>query len=123
MAPYVLDWLNLLVRWLHVTAAVPLLGTAFYYIGLDYHLIPDQTKKELAGEAHEIHGGGFYRVEKYKLAPETLPRPLHWFKWEAYTTWLSGFSLLIVLYYANASAYLIDRSVADITPAVAVLWS
>src|SRR5918912_664291 len=119
MQAYVLDWLNLLVRWLHLTAAVAWIGTSFYYIALDYHLLP--TKQEdLAGEVWEIHGGGFYRVEKYKVAPAFLPSPLHWFKWEAYTTWLSGFALLVVLYYANASSYLVDRSVADIPAWAAV---
>src|SRR5205814_10037909 len=77
----------------------------------------------VAGEAWEIHGGGFYRVEKYRVAPPMLPSPLHWFKWEAYTTWLSGFGLLIVLYYANASTYLVDRNVLDISPWIAVLIS
>jgi len=121
MQAYALDWLNLLVRWLHVTAAVAWIGTSFYYIALDYHLLaPKNEDEDLAGEVWEIHGGGFYRVEKYKIAPRTLPSPLHWFKWEAYTTWLSGFALLVVLYYANASTYLVDRSVADISPQVAV---
>jgi uncharacterized membrane protein len=121
---YVLDWLNLLGRWLHVTVAIAWIGTSFYYIALDYHLLPPKDPKAedqgVGGEVWEIHGGGFYRVEKYVVAPKTLPRALHWFKWEAYTTWLSGFALLIVLYYANASTYLVDRSVADISPLMAV---
>ena len=122
---YTLDWANLLIRWLHVTAAIAWIGTSFYYIALDYHLLPVGASggEDLAGEVWEIHGGGFYRVEKYKVAPKTLPSPLHWFKWEAYTTWLSGFSLLIVLYYANASTYLVDKSVADITPFTAIAIS
>jgi uncharacterized membrane protein len=124
MEAYLLDWLNLLVRWLHLTAAVAWIGTSFYYIALDYHLLPpkgpEATQAGVAGEAWEIHGGGFYRVEKYHVAPPTLPSPLHWFKWEAYTTWISGFGLLVVLYYANASTYLVDRSVADISPLAAV---
>jgi uncharacterized membrane protein len=124
---YLLDWLNLLVRWLHVTAAIAWIGTSFYYIALDYHLIPpagaDAIEAGVGGEVWEIHGGGFYRVEKYRVAPPTLPSPLHWFKWEAYTTWLSGFSLLVVLYYANASTYLVDRSVADLSPLVAIAIS
>src|SRR6266568_2636918 len=77
----------------------------------------------VGGEVWEIHGGGFYRVEKYRVAPPSLPSPLHWFKWEAYTTWLSGFALLVVLYYANASTYMVDRSVADISPLAAVAIS
>jgi uncharacterized membrane protein len=124
MEAYVLDWLNLLARWLHVTVAIAWIGTSFYYIALDYHLIPPASPAAdaagVGGEVWEIHGGGFYRVEKYRVAPPTLPSPLHWFKWEAYTTWLSGFGLLVVLYYANASTYLVDRSVADISPPLAV---
>src|SRR5579859_351471 len=124
MEAYLLDWLNLLVRWLHMTAGIAWIGTSFYYIALDYHLLPARDRKAIdegvAGEAWEIHGGGFYRVEKYRVAPPTLPSPLHWFKWEAYTTWISGFGLLVVLYYANANTYLVDRSVADISPLAAV---
>jgi uncharacterized membrane protein len=124
---YVLDWANLLVRWLHVTAAIAWIGTSFYYIALDYHLIEpkndESIKAGVAGEVWEIHGGGFYRVEKYRVAPPSLPSPLHWFKWEAYTTWLSGFVLLVVLYYANAGTYMVDRTVADISPLVAVAIS
>jgi len=124
MEAYALDWLNLLVRWLHLTAGVAWIGTSVYYIALDYHLLaPKNNDEDLAGEVWEIHGGGFYRVEKYKLAPRQLPSPLHWFKWEAYTTWLSGFSLLVVLYYANASTYLVDKSVRDISPLAAVAFS
>ena len=122
---YALDWANLLVRWLHVTVAMAWIGTSFYYIALDYHLIEPKnvTDDDVGGEAWEIHGGGFYRVEKYRVAPKTLPSPLHWFKWEAYTTWLSGFTLLVVLYYFNANTYLVDRNVADISPWVAVAIS
>src|SRR5215471_21832582 len=127
MLAYALDWSNLLVRLLHVTAAIAWIGTSFYYIALDYHLLepknPADEEAGVAGEVWEIHGGGFYRVEKYRVAPRTLPSPLHWFKWEAYTTWLSGFALLIVLYYANAATYLVDRNVADISPWVAVAIS
>jgi uncharacterized membrane protein len=124
MEAYALDWLNLLVRWLHLTAGVAWIGTSFYYIALDYHLVAPKNKDEdLAGEVWEIHGGGFYRVEKYRVAPRTLPSPLHWFKWEAYTTWLSGFGLLVVLYYANAATYLVDRAVLDISPLAAVAFS
>src|SRR6267378_32769 len=100
MEAYLLDWLNLL----------PPSGARAIAEGV-------------GGEAWEIHGGGFYRVEKYRVAPPTLPSPLHWFKWEAYTTWLSGFGLLVVLYYANASTYLVDRAVADISPVLAVAVS
>jgi uncharacterized membrane protein len=127
MLAYALDWAHLLVRWLHVTAAIAWIGTSFYYIALDYHLLPPSERQKIddgvAGEAWEIHGGGFYRVEKYRVAPPGLPSPLHWFKWEAYTTWLSGFGVMIILYYANASTYLVDRTVLDIPPLLAVAWS
>jgi uncharacterized membrane protein len=127
MLAYALDWAHLLVRWLHVTAAIAWIGTSFYYIALDYHLLPPGERQKIddgvAGEAWEIHGGGFYRVEKYRVAPPSLPSPLHWFKWEAYTTWLSGFGVMIILYYANASTYLVDRTVLDIPPLLAVAWS
>src|SRR5215475_3100282 len=127
MLAYALDWSNLLVRLLHVTAAIAWIGTSFYYIALDYHLLepknPADEEAGVAGEVWEIHGGGFYRVEKYRVAPRTLPSPLHWFKWEAYTTWLSGFVLLIALYYVQANSFLIDRAVADIPAALAIAIS
>jgi uncharacterized membrane protein len=117
--PYATDWLNLLARWLHVIAGIVWIGSSFYFIALDNHLRPpaDELDGEagVSGEAWEIHGGGFYQVQKYRVAPRELPEPLHWFKWEAYTTWLSGFALLVVLYYAHADTYLIDRSVADLS--------
>jgi len=120
MDPYANQWLDLLVRWLHVVAAIAWIGSSFYFIALDNHLRPPKDEADaergVGGEAWEIHGGGFYQVQKYTLAPKTLPEPLHWFKWEAYTTWLSGFALLIVLYYVNADTYLIDKSVADLRP-------
>jgi uncharacterized membrane protein len=96
------------------------IGASFYFIALDNHLEPprdpEDAKRGVGGEAWEVHGGGFYRVEKFRVAPERLPEPLHWFKWEAYTTWLSGFGLFVVVYYSHASSYLIDRSVADLRP-------
>jgi len=122
--PYATDWLNLLTRWLHVIAGIVWIGSSFYFIALDNHLRPPRDAEEgIGGEAWEIHGGGFYRVHKYRVAPEELPEPLHWFKWEAYTTWLSGFALLVVLYYLHADTYLIDKSVADLSPLEAILIS
>ena len=122
--PYATDWLNLLTRWLHVIAGIVWIGSSFYFIALDNHLRPPKdADKGVGGEAWEIHGGGFYQVQKYRLAPRALPEPLHWFKWEAYTTWLSGFALLIVLYYVNADTYLIDKSVADLRPWEAIAIS
>ena len=127
MDPYANEWLDLLVRWLHVIAAIAWIGSSFYFIALDNHLRPpvDEADAErgVGGEAWEIHGGGFYQVQKYRVAPRTLPEPLYWFKWEAYTTWLSGFALLIVLYYVNANTYLIDKSVADLRPWQAIAIS
>ena len=125
--PYANEWLDLLVRWLHVVAAIAWIGSSFYFIALDNHLRPPKDEADadlgVGGEAWEIHGGGFYQVQKYRVAPKTLPEPLHWFKWEAYTTWLSGFGLLIVLYYVNANTYLIDKSVADLHPWEAIAIS
>ena len=125
--PYANEWLDLLVRWLHVVAAIAWIGSSFYFIALDNHLRPPKDEADadlgVGGEAWEIHGGGFYQVQKYRVAPKTLPEPLHWFKWEAYTTWLSGFGLLIVLYYVNANTYLIDKSVADLRPWEAIAIS
>jgi uncharacterized membrane protein len=121
------SWADLLFRWLHVTAAIAWIGASFYFIALDNHLEPpadpDDAKRGVGGEAWEIHGGGFYRVEKFKLAPERIPVPLYWFKWEAYTTGLSGFALFIAVYYAHASSYLIDPSVANLTPWQAIALS
>jgi uncharacterized membrane protein len=122
--PYATDWLNLLARWLHVIAGIVWIGSSFYFIALDNHLRPPKKAEEgVGGESWEIHGGGFYRIHKYRIAPEELPEPLHWFKWEAYTTWLSGFALLIVLYYFHADTYLIDKSVADLSTWEAVVIS
>jgi uncharacterized membrane protein len=125
--PYVTDWLDLLLRWLHVIAAIAWIGSSFYFIGLDNHLLPPKDARDadegVGGEAWEIHGGGFYHVQKYRLAPRLLPERLLWFKWEAYTTWLSGFALLVVLYYLNASTYLVDPSVAELSDWEAVALS
>jgi uncharacterized membrane protein len=127
MDPYANEWLDLLVRWLHVIAAVAWIGASFYFIALDNHLRPPKDEEDVdggvGGEAWEIHGGGFYQVQKYRIAPVKLPEQLYWFKWEAYTTWLSGFALLIVLYYVNADTYLIDKDVADLSPWEAIAIS
>jgi uncharacterized membrane protein len=116
--PYVREWLDLLLRWLHVIAGIVWIGTSFYFVALDQHLAPakdgEDVEKGVGGEAWEIHGGGFYRVEKYRVAPRELPEHLIWFKWEAYTTWLSGFALMAVFYYLEAETYLVDKTVADI---------
>jgi uncharacterized membrane protein len=115
--PYLIDWLDLVLRWLHVIAGIVWIGTSFYFVALDNHLDPPKRPADaeagVAGESWEIHGGGFYLVQKFKVAPKELPEPLHWFKWEAYTTWLSGFALLCVLYYVDANVNLVQSSVGE----------
>ena len=124
---YLVDWLDLLIRWLHVVAAIVWIGTSFYFVALDSHLLPPRKSRDsdegVGGESWEIHGGGFYRIHKFRVAPETIPEPLHWYKWEAYTTWLSGFALLVVLYYLDADSYLVDPSVRDLGTGTAIAIS
>jgi uncharacterized membrane protein len=121
---YLTDWLNLLIRWLHVIAGIAWIGTSIYFVFLDTALERPRERgdaeKGVHGELWAVHGGGFYHVQKHLTAPARLPEPLHWFKWEAYWTWISGFSLLVLLYYLHADTYLIDPSVADLSPAEAV---
>jgi uncharacterized membrane protein len=125
--PYLNDWLNLLLRWLHVVAGIAWIGASFYFIRLDLALFRPKRREDedrgVGGEYWAVHGGGFYHTQKYRVAPEVLPEPLHWFKWEAYTTWLSGFALFVVLYYVNADTYLVDRDVADLSDGAAVAIS
>lgn len=117
MDPFVIDWLNLLIRWGHLIAGIAWIGTSFYFVALDFSLKKsDGLPKGVAGEAWEVHGGGFYHVQKYLTAPDKLPDDLIWFKWEAYITWVTGFFLLIVQYYINAKSYLIDPSIAVLVP-------
>ena len=122
--PYLRDWLSLLIRSLHVVAAIGWIGGSFYFVHLDQSLrFPKDVGDRVAGvggELWEVHGGGFYHVQKYRVAPHELPDQLAWFKWEAYATWLSGFALLVLLYWFDARAYLIDKTVADIGPWTAV---
>ena len=119
MYGYVMEWLNLAVRWTHVIAGIMWIGASFYFIFLENNLNRTHgLRDELAGNLWAIHGGGFYYLEKYKVAPKVIPTDLHWFKYEAYFTWLSGFALLFLVYYADAKAFMIDPTVADIsTPA------
>ena len=116
---YLLDWLNLLVRWAHVIVGMAWIGASFYFIWLDDRLEPS-TDPRLAGELWAIHGGGFYRAEKFRLAPAALPATLHWFKWEAYWTWITGFALLVLIYYVHAELYLIDPSVMPLSKGAAI---
>lgn len=124
METYLLDWASLLVRWLHIITGIAWIGTSFYFVWLDNHLEPPKpAKKGVSGEIWSVHGGGFYNKQKYLVAPETLPEKLHWFKWEAYWTFISGFVLFMLTYYLRADVMLIDRAVADITPVTAVAIS
>ncbi len=114
---HLMEWLNIVVRLMHITFGIAWIGASFYFVFLENAL--NRTKdvrEELAGNLWAVHGGGFYYLEKYKVAPPTIPRHLHWFKYEAYFTWLTGFSLLFVVYYFNAGAMLIDKNILNITP-------
>jgi uncharacterized membrane protein len=125
MTAYLLDWCGLLMRWLHIIAGIAWIGASFYFVWLDNHLQPPAKDAPVdpgvAGELWAVHGGGFYRSQKYRVAPDQLPATLHWFYWEAYTTWLSGFALLSLLYFFRAEAYLIDPSVAALSKPTAIL--
>ena len=117
---YSIEWLNLITRWLHLITGIAWIGASFYFVWLDNTIRPpkpgsDLASKGVSGELWAVHGGGFYNPQKYLVAPKELPEELHWFKWEAYATWLSGFALLFIVYYFNASAMMIDKSVADLS--------
>jgi uncharacterized membrane protein len=124
MQAYIMDWLNLLVRWLHLIVGIAWIGSSFYFIWLDNHLkAPKDARddeKGVGGELWSVHGGGFYHAQKYRGAPASLPEELHWFKWEAYSTWLTGIFLLALIYWYGAEVYLIDSSVADLSVPAAV---
>jgi uncharacterized membrane protein len=117
--PYLLEWANLLVRWAHVVVGIAWIGASFYFIWLDNHLEASSDPK-LAGELWAIHGGGFYNARKFRLGPDRLPATLHWFKWEAYWTWITGFALLVLMYYVNAELYLIDPGVMALSKPAAI---
>lgn len=124
MDAFALDWLNLLLRWFHIIVGIAWIGASFHFIWLDFSLKPREgMAKGVYGTSWLVHGGGFYHVEKYLVAPEQLPSDLHWFKWEAYLTFLSGFALLAVQYYWNASVYLVDPAILKISGPVAVIIS
>ena len=124
MESYYLDWANLLLRWVHVITAIAWVGSSFYFVFLDSSLTPpvdeDLKKQGVSGELWAVHGGGFYHPVKFNVAPPKLPGHLHWFFWESYTTWLSGFALFTVSYLWSASTYLIDKSKMDWSPAMAI---
>jgi uncharacterized membrane protein len=121
MSSYALEWLSLVVRWFHFTAGIAWIGASFYFVWLDDNLdraLPDALKRRgMEGELWSVHGGGFYHNEKYRTGPtgEPLTEHLHWFYWEAYSTWLSGIAMLAIVYWAGASTFLIDDSVLALT--------
>ena len=124
MSAHLADWLNLALRWIHIITGVSWIGTSFYFNWLNGRIRPpDAPEPGVTGELWSVHGGGFYRVVKYSVAPERLPRTLHWFKWEAYATWLSGASLLVLVYYLGARVNLLDPGVSSIAPGAAVAVS
>jgi uncharacterized membrane protein len=125
MDAHFMEFLGLLVRWLHVIAGIAWIGSSFYFIWLDNSLEPpapgsDNAKKGVSGELWAVHGGGFYNPQKYAVAPASLPDTLHWFKWEAYTTWLSGTALLVLVYWMRAGTMMVDPSVAALSAGQAV---
>ncbi|WP_136659345.1 urate hydroxylase PuuD [Nitratireductor sp. XY-223] len=118
------DWLSFAARWLHVITAIAWIGSSFYFIALDLGLRQRKGLPEGAyGEEWQVHGGGFYHIQKYLVAPAEMPEHLTWFKWESYMTWISGFALMAIVYYAGADLYLVDPAVLDISAPVAILIS
>ena len=119
---HMMEWLNIVIRLMHITFGIAWIGASFYFVFLENALNrTEDVREELAGNLWAVHGGGFYYLEKYKVAPKVIPKHLHWFKYEAYFTWLSGFCLLFVVYYFNASALLIDKNVLDISATEGIL--
>lgn len=125
MESYAVEWLSLLGRWVHMITGIAWIGASFYFVWLDNHLQEPKrvadTEKGVSGEVWSVHGGGFYHAQKYRVAPAELPEKLNWFKWEAYTTWMSGMFLLALIYWYGAEIYLIDPGVADLSKPVAIL--
>ena len=118
------EWLEIGVRWLHVITAIAWTGSSFYFIALDLGLRQTPSLPPLAhGEEWQVHGGGFYHIQKYLVAPEMMPDHLTWFKWESYATWLSGFAMLVLVYYLGSELYLIDPAIADLTAPQAIAIS
>ncbi|MGH6931629.1 MAG: urate hydroxylase PuuD [Dongiaceae bacterium] len=124
MNPIILDWLGLFLRWTHVMLGIGWIGTSFFFVWLDASLRANPAApKDLAGDSWMVHGGGFYHAQKYLVAPETLPKELHWFKYEAYLTWVSGFLLLGLVYYLGAKEFLIDPAIMELAPSQAIGFS
>ncbi len=124
MSAYLLDWVNLLGRWVHMITGIAWIGASFYFIWLDNSLEAPKSQadsdKGVSGEVWSVHGGGVYHAQKYRLAPEQMPEHLHWFKWEAYTTWITGMFMLALMYWYGAEIYLIDPGVAELSKPVAI---
>lgn len=121
MDPYLTEWLNLIIRWIHLITGIAWIGASFYFNWLEGNLNRGgPLNKGIAGDLWAVHGGGFYHVQKYEVTPEKLPETLHWFKWEAYWTGITGLMLMFVVYYAAPNIYLIDKSIADISPLLAI---
>ena len=124
MTAFLLDWVNLLARWVHLVTGIAWIGSSLYFIWLDNHLrAPADADEDIAGELWSVHGGGFYHARKFKVSPSQMPGTLHWFKWEAYWTWMSGIFLLGLVYFLGADVYLIDRGVAELSPLQAISLS
>ena len=124
MVDYLWMWSELIVRWVHVIAGIAWIGSSFYFIALDLSLKPGrELPDEAHGQAWQVHGGGFYNMVKYLVAPAKMPDELTWFKWEAYGTWISGIALMSLVYYGAASLYMIDLEILDITELQAVMIS
>ena len=124
MSAYLIEWANLLGRWVHMITGVAWIGASFYFVWLDNHLeepkAAEDADKGISGEVWSVHGGGFYHAQKYQVAPGKLPETLHWFKWEAYTTWISGMFMLALMYWYGAEIYLIDPGVAELSKPLAI---
>ena len=126
METYFLNWLELAFRWLHVITGIAWIGASFYFIWLDNSLEePPRWKIDsgVKGELWAVHGGGIYEVGKYRLGPAKLPETLHWFKWEAYSTWLSGMVLMVLIFYVGADTYLIDPRISELSRIEAIILS
>ena len=121
--PFLLDWLDLIIRWIHIIVGIAWIGTSFYFNWLDSRLDREINNEKIEGELWSVHSGGFYHINKLKGPPNEFPKELHWFKWEAYTTWISGFVLLIIIYYLNAEGMMIDKNVNDLRPFTAIVIS
>ena len=123
LTPFILDWLDLVVRWIHIIVGIAWIGTSFYFNWLDSRLDRDLKDEKIDGELWSVHSGGFYHINKLKGPPTTFPKELHWFKWEAYSTWISGFVLLVLVYYLNAESIMIDKNINDINVSTAIIIS